>query len=801
MSRCRAVLLGLLVRSSVSWAHAPGAAAWRWPDRGGERVAERVARVTLPGGGAGWSLRVRDARGRESHPHVGRSAVLTLRAGCDPAGLFARLGVRDGVSLMPAIGAWRVRSADAREDGLDLAARLGSRAEPCLRGATPDLYLARVASQFPLPPDDPRYGGQWYLARISIERAWRRVVGDPAVTVSVVDNGCDLGHPDLAESFLPGRDVLDGDDDPSLLPGERGNEHGTACAGVIAARGNNREGIAGVCPRCTLRCIRLLAPRGERVPVSADVAAFDWSLAQGVAVVSNSWGFAEPTPVPAPLAEALQAVATEGRGGLGAVVVFAAGNDHREITAEELYGVPGVVTVGAVNNFDEVTTFSNRGAVLTLSAPTGTVTTDPRGVEGNDPGDYSALFGGTSSAAPVVAGVAALLIAARPSLTAREVVDAMVRSARPAPFATPDANGHDPVYGVGIVDPAGALDLVLGPEPVDAGAPEVPMPDAAAAIVRTPTTQGCSCTTMRPTPAPRTVTALLAAMILVTVRRRGARIALLTLLALGCRRATPRVDAAPPEARIVSVGGAVTETVFALGDGARVVGTDSSSTHPPEATRRPQVGYLRALSAEGVLALRPTLLLTTTDAGPPPVLRQLREAGVRVEMIPAQHGAEGARARVRAIAALLHREREGAALEARMDLALQALPAPREPRPRVLFIYARGAGAANVAGRETAADAIISLAGGMNAVQGYANYRPLTPEALVAAAPDAILLTTRGLQSLGGRAAVLAMPGVGATPAGRTGRVIDVDDLLLLGFGPRVGEAAAALSAGLRRER
>ncbi|AKF05335.1 S8 family serine peptidase [Sandaracinus amylolyticus] len=373
------------------------------------------------------------------------------------------------------------------EDGIALASRLGPHVGRELRYAVPDLHLRRRVAAIDVPPDDPRYGAQWYLGRIDIERAWRIETGDPSVTITIVDNGCDLAHPDLAPQLLPGRDVLDGDDDPSHVPLAQGNEHGTACAGIAGARGDDGIGIAGACPECSLRCVRLLAPDESEIPLSADVEAFQLAIDRGDSVVSNSWGFVERIPVPAPLAEVVEAAFTEGRGGRGALVVFAAGNDDRELGDEELTAVRGVITVGALRSRDEATSFTNRGASVDLSAPTGTVTTDVTGADGNDESDYTALFGGTSAAAPVVSGVAALLFAAAPEASAQEVHDALIATARRAPYATPDENGHDPIYGFGVVDPGAALERLLAAHPrPDAGIGA----DAGAGADAPP---GCSC--------------------------------------------------------------------------------------------------------------------------------------------------------------------------------------------------------------------------------------------------------------------------------------------------------------------
>ncbi len=368
--------------------------------------------------------------------------------------------------LMASADLYLVRSARPSEDGLALAARLADTLD-----ITPDLALARRFAFTP-PADDPRRGGQWYLDTIGIDTAWAQGVGDPSVVIGVVDNGCDTAHPDLAANMLSGLDLVDNDDDPGFQPNGNGNEHGTACAGIIAAVGDNGVGIAGVCPTCRLRCVRLLPDNGTLVALSADINAFAEQLEWNVAVSSNSWGFVDYFPVPLLLRMAIEDLMSDSRGGLGAIVVFAAGNDHREIYADELYGIPGVLTVGAINAFDEAAQFSNYGPVVDLVAPTGSLTTDISGPDGAHESDYTPLFGGTSAAAPVVAGVAALLIAAAPDRPALELSDLLVRTVRPAPFAVPDEAGHDTQYGFGIVDPTAALAEILTPVgPVEPGEP------------------------------------------------------------------------------------------------------------------------------------------------------------------------------------------------------------------------------------------------------------------------------------------------------------------------------------------
>jgi len=252
--------------------------------------------------------------------------------------------------------------------------------------------------------------------------------------------------------------------------------------------------------------------------------------------------------------------------------------------------------------------------------------------------------------------------------------------------------------------------------------------------------------------------------------------------------------------RIVAVGGSVTEIVYALGEKDRLIAVDSTSTYPPAAGELPNVGYLRALSAEPILALEPALLLAEPDAGPPSAIEQIRDAGVPIRLVSDRPSPEGVIEKVGEVAAVLDVPDKGEALARRLEREFERLRrdlADIAQRPRVLFLLSVGNGAPLAAGRETSAEGIIALAGGRNAVTGYADYKPLTPEAAVELAPEAILIDSRSLAALGGEDALLARPEVAATPAGRAGRVIAMDGMFLLGFGPRTPEAARKLAAAL----
>ncbi|MDX9750928.1 MAG: ABC transporter substrate-binding protein [Flavobacteriales bacterium] len=257
----------------------------------------------------------------------------------------------------------------------------------------------------------------------------------------------------------------------------------------------------------------------------------------------------------------------------------------------------------------------------------------------------------------------------------------------------------------------------------------------------------------------------------------------------------PATDQAPE--RIVTLNGTLTEIVAALGMGDRIVGVDVTSTWPPEVEALPKVGHDRNVRAEGVISLAPDLVLGGNWQMDPAVRAQLEQAGERVVLLPHDLSVDGTRTLIRQVADTLGRSTEAAPLIAAIDLdmaAMEALPAP----PKVLFIYARGAGSLMVAGEGTPMHRMIELAGGRNAVQGFEQFKPLTPEALIAADPDAILMFDTGLDALQGPDGLLQVPGMAATAAGRNKAFITMDGGLLANFGPRLGQAAATLNAAFK---
>ena len=252
--------------------------------------------------------------------------------------------------------------------------------------------------------------------------------------------------------------------------------------------------------------------------------------------------------------------------------------------------------------------------------------------------------------------------------------------------------------------------------------------------------------------------------------------------------------------RVVCLGGDVAEIVHALGRGHLLVGCDDTCQYPAAAARLPRAGYVRAFSAEGVLSMRPTLVLASVAAGPATALGQLQSAGVRVVEIPEARDEAGLAGKIMAVGLALAAADAAARLNARLQADFQQLArdvAADRRRPRTLALMSGTRGVLMASGAGTAADAVIRLAGGVNAFASEGT-RPLTPEAGLAAAPEALLVPSHAAQALGGPARILASPTLARTPAARAGRLIVVDSLKLLGFGPRTPEAARELFTALR---
>lgn len=249
--------------------------------------------------------------------------------------------------------------------------------------------------------------------------------------------------------------------------------------------------------------------------------------------------------------------------------------------------------------------------------------------------------------------------------------------------------------------------------------------------------------------------------------------------------------------RIVSLQGGITETLFALGMGEHVVGRDVSSDLP-EATGATLVTQGHDVSAEGVLALEPTLVLADARTGPPEALDAIRGAGVPVVVVPEVWSLSELPARVRAVAAAV-----GKPFAAKTVIRASRTPAVKVTgSPVVAFLYLRGNAAVYLLGGEgSGTDSLLEAVGAVDAGSraGLGPFTPLTPEALVEVQPDALLVMEKGLESVGGVDGLLALPGVAQTPAARNRKVVVVPDGLLLNFGPRTPQALQSIAEQLSR--
>ncbi|QOG07177.1 ABC transporter substrate-binding protein [Aureimonas sp. OT7] len=252
--------------------------------------------------------------------------------------------------------------------------------------------------------------------------------------------------------------------------------------------------------------------------------------------------------------------------------------------------------------------------------------------------------------------------------------------------------------------------------------------------------------------------------------------------------------------RIVSIGGPVTEILYALGAQDRIVGRDSTSTYPPQANALPDVGYMRALSAEGVLSLSPTLILAVEGSGPPDVIHLLEGASVDFVTIPDGPDPKGVAAKIRAVAEAIGEKQRGEEIATAVEADFAALEASLggiQARPKAAFVLTMSGGAPLVGGAGTSADGALALAHADNVFSGLSGFKPATPESVLAAAPEVIVT----MQSPVHRPETIAQsPIFASTPAGRNGNIVAMDGTYLLGFGPRAAHAMRDLAAALHPE-
>ena len=307
------------------------------------------------------------------------------------------------------------------------------------------------------PFDNQDLSGQQYaLSKIQAFDAWTVQTGNPTIKIAIIDEGVDTTHPNYRNKVVGNFDALDNDtfQEPNSWDG-----HGTACTGLAAAE-HQTSGIKGVAGGSSIMAIRIASkdePQGIWHTSTDKIRhGIEWAWGNGADVLSNSWGGGAPN---SSISNAIDRARRLGRGGKGCIVIFAAGNDDGDVSFPATLDF--VLTVSASNQYDEPKTKfstdgerwgSNHGPQVDIAAPgVANLTTDIVGAGGYNPGDYYALFNGTSSATPIVAGVAALILSVNPDLTEAQVREILTNTTDKV-GNIPYFNGHNDRMGFGRVN-------------------------------------------------------------------------------------------------------------------------------------------------------------------------------------------------------------------------------------------------------------------------------------------------------------------------------------------------------------
>jgi iron complex transport system substrate-binding protein len=262
------------------------------------------------------------------------------------------------------------------------------------------------------------------------------------------------------------------------------------------------------------------------------------------------------------------------------------------------------------------------------------------------------------------------------------------------------------------------------------------------------------------------------------------------------------VNISNAQQRVITAGSAITEIVCELGDCDKIIATDRTSLYPAKVQQLPSIGYRNSINAEGILSLKPTLIIAEKDYVEDAVLQQLSASGVKLVIIEKRVNFDDIRKSIEKIATAIGRLTEGKALIAKNEAALadaKSMLQKSTSTPSVLCVYNRGTATISVAGNNTFAE-ILTYVGTKNAIASIDGYKPLNTEALIAANPDYLLMISTGIESLGGIDGVLKIPGVSQTTAGNKKQIIGIESLRLTNFGPRFGETVKELVALLHPE-
>lgn len=328
-------------------------------------------------------------------------------------------------------------------------------------------------------PNDTYFNNQWHLRSstggVYASDAWGFQQGSEDIKIAIVDDGLDLNHEDLN---------LAGYKNFTTEDFELGGDHGTACAGVASAKGNNSKGVTGLCQKCKVMSAKIMADERYQQGTGAD--GIEWATNNSADVISNSWGFQTYVPIPSYLSSAITYATTNGRNRKGAVVLFASGNDDREFYNDELPAHPNIISVGASDYRDKRSSYSNYGSRLDVVAPSSSGSgmtdfdniwtadaytdsgADKRGYnrdgwlyqDGSSTGmrdiigtgKYTKFFGGTSSATPLVTGLVGLILSKNPTLTYTEVRTLIRNNTDKVGELQTYTNGFSRYYGYGRIN-------------------------------------------------------------------------------------------------------------------------------------------------------------------------------------------------------------------------------------------------------------------------------------------------------------------------------------------------------------
>ncbi|MGB9927608.1 MAG: S8 family serine peptidase [Methanosarcina sp.] len=317
---------------------------------------------------------------------------------------------------------------------------------------------------------------QWHLKTAKVIDAWNVTQGNSSIKITILDDGIDTGHQEFADKIVAQHDFASGQDDGS--PNSENDNHGTACAGVAVAKGLRASGAA---PKCSLIAVRYPDFLGS----DEEAEMFQWAKAQGSDVISCSWGPEDGTgavdPLPDNVRAAIHNCVTQGRNGLGVPIFWAAGNGNESVSNDGYASNPEVIAVAASSNNERRSPYSDFGPEIFICAPSSgsgnlgewrIFTVDRTGSDGYNPDastgvshpandhDYTDDFGGTSSATPLAAGIAGLMLAINPNLRLPDVKQILRDTADKIDQnnGNYDVNGHSNLYGYGRINALKAVE-------------------------------------------------------------------------------------------------------------------------------------------------------------------------------------------------------------------------------------------------------------------------------------------------------------------------------------------------------